>query len=84
MYSSSDKIRMIKSRSIRWAGHLARMDKRRMHIGFRWESQKCGTGINRLRSFDTTRCLATAVLLAPLFRLSGVMSHCIHKLTGDT
>jgi hypothetical protein len=30
---------MIKSRR-RWAGHVARMGKRGMHIGYWWESQK--------------------------------------------
>jgi hypothetical protein len=31
---------MIKSRKMRWAGHVARMDKRGMHVGFWWENQK--------------------------------------------
>jgi hypothetical protein len=25
---------------MRWAGHVARMGRRRMHIGYWWESQK--------------------------------------------
>jgi hypothetical protein len=33
-------IRMIKTRRMRWAGHVARMRRRGMHIGFWWESQK--------------------------------------------
>jgi hypothetical protein len=33
-------IRMIKSRRMRWAGLVARMNRRGMHTGFRWESQK--------------------------------------------
>jgi hypothetical protein len=33
-------IRMIKSRRMRGAGHVARMGRRRMHIGYWWESQK--------------------------------------------
>jgi hypothetical protein len=33
-------IRMIKSRRMGWAGHVARMGIRGMNIGFRWESQK--------------------------------------------
>jgi hypothetical protein len=37
---SSSIIRMIKSRMIRWAGHVARMGRRRMHIGYWCESQK--------------------------------------------
>jgi hypothetical protein len=32
-------IRMIKSRRMRWARHVARM-RRGMHIGYWWESQK--------------------------------------------
>jgi hypothetical protein len=39
LYSSPSIIRMIKSRRMRWAGHVARM-KRGMHIGYWWESQK--------------------------------------------
>jgi hypothetical protein len=31
---------MIKSRSLRWAGDIARMGRKRMHIGYWWESQK--------------------------------------------
>jgi hypothetical protein len=39
-YSSPNIIRMIKSRRMRWAGHVARMGRSGMHIGFWWESQK--------------------------------------------
>jgi hypothetical protein len=38
--SSPSIIRVIKSRRIRWAGHVARMGKRGKHIGFWLESQK--------------------------------------------
>jgi hypothetical protein len=31
---------MIKSRRIKWTGHIARTGRRRMHIRFWWESQK--------------------------------------------
>jgi hypothetical protein len=40
LYSLPNMIRMIKSRRIRWAGHVARRGRRRMHIGYRWESKK--------------------------------------------
>jgi hypothetical protein len=33
-------IRIIKPRRIRWAGHVARMGKREMRIGYWWESQR--------------------------------------------
>jgi hypothetical protein len=33
LYSSPNIIRMITSRRMRWAGHLAGMGKRRMHTG---------------------------------------------------
>jgi hypothetical protein len=39
LYSSPSIIRMIKSRRMRWAGHVARMG-RRMHIRYWWENQK--------------------------------------------
>jgi hypothetical protein len=40
LYCSSNIIRMIKLRGIRWAGNLARIGRRGMHIGFWWDSQK--------------------------------------------
>jgi hypothetical protein len=40
LHSSSNIIRMIKSRRMRWAGHVGRMRERGMHIGYLWESQK--------------------------------------------
>jgi hypothetical protein len=39
-YASRNIIRMIKSRRMRWAGHVARMGSRGMHIGYCWESRK--------------------------------------------
>jgi hypothetical protein len=39
-YSSANIIRVIKSRRVRWAGCVARMGRKGMQIGFRWESQK--------------------------------------------
>jgi hypothetical protein len=40
LYISPSMIRMIKSRRMRWAGHVARMGRRGMHIGYWWESRK--------------------------------------------
>jgi hypothetical protein len=40
LYSSPSIIRMIKSRRMRCAGHVARMGRRGMHVGYWWESQK--------------------------------------------
>jgi hypothetical protein len=40
LYSSPSIIRMIKSRRMRWAGQVARIGRRGMHIGYWWESQK--------------------------------------------
>jgi hypothetical protein len=40
LYSSPNIIKMIKSRRMRWAGHVARMGRRGMRIGYWWESQK--------------------------------------------
>jgi hypothetical protein len=39
LYSSPSIIRIIKSRRMGWARHVARMG-RRMHTGYWWESQK--------------------------------------------
>jgi hypothetical protein len=33
-------IRIIKPTRIRWEEHVARMGRRGMHMGFRWENQK--------------------------------------------
>jgi hypothetical protein len=40
LYSSPSIISVIKSRRMRWAGHVARMGERWMHIGYWWERQK--------------------------------------------
>jgi hypothetical protein len=37
---SPNIIKMIKSRIMRWAGNVARMGEKGMHVEFRWESQK--------------------------------------------
>jgi hypothetical protein len=38
--SSPSIMRIIKSRSMRWAGQVARTGRKGMHIGYRWENQK--------------------------------------------
>jgi hypothetical protein len=39
LYSSQSIIRMMKSRRMRWAGHVARRGGRKgMHIGYWWKS----------------------------------------------
>jgi hypothetical protein len=40
LYSSPHVIRMMKSRRVGWAGHIACMRRREMHAGICWESQK--------------------------------------------
>jgi hypothetical protein len=40
LYTSPSIITIIKSGRLRWAGHIARMGRRGMHIGHRWESEK--------------------------------------------
>jgi hypothetical protein len=40
LYFSPSIIRMTKSRRRRWVGHVARMGRRGMRIGFWWENQK--------------------------------------------
>jgi hypothetical protein len=39
LYSSPHIVRKIKSRKMRWAGHVARMGRRGIHTGYWWESQ---------------------------------------------
>jgi hypothetical protein len=46
---SPDIIRMTKSRRMRWAGHVARMGRRGMHIGYWWESQEGKRPLGRRR-----------------------------------
>ena len=40
LYSSPNIFRMVKSRRMRWAGHVARMTERRGYTGFWWGSLK--------------------------------------------
>jgi predicted transglutaminase-like protease len=40
LYSSPDIIRQIKSRRMRWAGHVARMGEERIVYKVWWENQK--------------------------------------------
>jgi hypothetical protein len=40
LYSSPNIFRMMKSRRMIWAGHVARMGRSGMHIGYWWERQK--------------------------------------------
>jgi hypothetical protein len=40
LYSLPNIIRMMKSRGMRWAGHVARMGRRGVHIGYWSGSQK--------------------------------------------
>jgi hypothetical protein len=40
LYSSPRITRIIKSRRMRWAGHVARMGKRELRICYWWESQR--------------------------------------------
>jgi hypothetical protein len=52
LYSSPSIIRMIKSRTMRWAGHVARMGAKRnlyriLMIIIFWETTPCGSYKNR-------------------------------------
>jgi hypothetical protein len=40
LFCSPSITRAIKSRKMRWAGHIARMGRTGMYIGYWWESQK--------------------------------------------
>jgi hypothetical protein len=40
LYSSPRIIRIIKSRRMRWAGHVTRMGRRGTRIDYWWESQR--------------------------------------------
>jgi hypothetical protein len=42
LHSSLTVIRIIKSRSMRWAEHVARNGRGGMHIGYWWENRKEG------------------------------------------
>jgi hypothetical protein len=46
---------MIKSRRMRWAGHVARMGTRGLYIRYRWESQKRPLGRLRSRWVDNIK-----------------------------
>jgi hypothetical protein len=40
LYSSPSIIRMMTSMRMRWAGHVVRMGRRGMHVGYWWDIQK--------------------------------------------
>jgi hypothetical protein len=40
LYSSPNNIIIIKSRRMRWAGHVARMSRRGIHVKYWWGNQK--------------------------------------------
>jgi hypothetical protein len=40
LYPSPSTIGMMKTRRMRWAGHVAQMGRSGMHIGYWWQSQK--------------------------------------------
>jgi hypothetical protein len=40
LHSLPNIIRMLKSRKMRWAGHVILMGRRGMHLGYWWESQE--------------------------------------------
>jgi len=40
LYSTPDIIPMIKSKTMRWTGHMARVAERRMHAGFWWVNMR--------------------------------------------
>jgi branched-subunit amino acid aminotransferase/4-amino-4-deoxychorismate lyase len=42
LYSSPSISRIMKARRMRWAGHVARMERRGTRIGCWWESQREG------------------------------------------
>jgi hypothetical protein len=42
LYSLPSIIRIMKTRRMRWAGHVARMGRRGTRIGYWWESQREG------------------------------------------
>jgi hypothetical protein len=47
LYFSQNKIRIIRSRRMRWTGHLARTGRWGMHIGFWWERKRPLRGSRR-------------------------------------
>jgi hypothetical protein len=40
LYSSPNIVRVIKSRRMRWAGHVAHMGRREVFTGFDWEARR--------------------------------------------
>jgi hypothetical protein len=42
LYSSPNVIRVIKSRRMRWVGHVVRMERKEVHTGFWWGNLREG------------------------------------------
>jgi hypothetical protein len=78
LHSSLRIIRMIKSRRMRWAGHVARMRRRGMHIEFWWESQKKET--TRLR--PTRRWIDNVKIVLKRDRMGLVWTRLIWLMIG--
>jgi len=56
LHSSQNIFRVIKSRRVRWAGHVARMGRGGMHTGFWWGNLRDRTlGIPRRRWEDNVK-----------------------------
>jgi hypothetical protein len=55
LYSSPGIIRMMKSRRMLWAGHVALMGRIGMHIGYWWERKKRPLGRPRCRWVDNIK-----------------------------
>jgi hypothetical protein len=56
LYCSPSIIRKIKSMTMSWIGHVARMGRGEMHTGFWWESQK-------ERDLYEAQCISGSIIL---------------------
>jgi hypothetical protein len=55
LYSSPNIIRIIKLRKMRWAGNVARMGRRGMHIAYLWKARRKETARTRRMSVDNIK-----------------------------
>jgi len=79
VYSQSI-VRVIKSRRMKWVGHVARMGKREAYTGFWWGNLEGKRPLGRPRSRWEDKCKAVLAIIHLILRLHSVRCFCSCRL----